>query len=114
LEKTKDLHETQNVPAVCGPVSSNATLLIVPLGRAPDLFRQNRAQWSRGQIQRSLSCNPDWAFCQAPQNPTQHLVPSKWRGVDEIPQSQRYLAFDSEKKFGLVDRTVATVCAWIR
>jgi len=37
-----------------------------------------------------------------------HVVPRKWRGVGEIPQSglglrEDYAAFDAEKKFGLAD-----------
>jgi hydrogenase expression/formation protein HypD len=40
------------------------------------------------------------------------VVPRKWRGVGEIPQSglglnDAYAAFDAEKKFGLTDRHVA-------
>jgi hydrogenase expression/formation protein HypD len=39
------------------------------------------------------------------------IVPRKWRGVGEIPQSglglnDAYAAFDAEKKFGLADRRV--------
>ena len=40
------------------------------------------------------------------------VVPRKWRGVGEIPQSglglnEAYAAFDAEKKFGLADKRVA-------
>jgi hydrogenase expression/formation protein HypD len=39
------------------------------------------------------------------------VVPRKWRGIGEIPQSglglaNEYMAFDAEKKFGLADRHV--------
>jgi hydrogenase expression/formation protein HypD len=39
------------------------------------------------------------------------VVPRKWRGVGEIPQSglglaEAYTAFDAEKKFGLADHSV--------
>jgi hydrogenase expression/formation protein HypD len=40
-----------------------------------------------------------------------HVIPRKWRGVGEIPQSglglsDRYAAFDAERKFGLAELRV--------
>jgi len=58
------------------------------------------------------------SVCRAGNQPAQELikkvfkvVPRKWRGIGEIPQSglglaDEYAAFDAEKKFGLADRHV--------
>ncbi|MCL5097679.1 MAG: hydrogenase formation protein HypD, partial [Candidatus Omnitrophica bacterium] len=63
--------------------------------------------------------NPYSRYVQREGNPTAQkimievfrVIPRKWRGVGEIPESglglnDRYAMFDAEKRFGLVDETV--------